>query len=69
MKQEQITEGQAKRIHNESVDRNDETLKNVGKTATEELKKDLDDLLDEIDEVLYENAEQFVSEFIQGGGQ
>lgn len=30
---------------------------------------DYDDLLDEIDDVLEENAEAFVAEFIQNGGQ
>ena len=35
----------------------------------EELKADIDDLLDEIDEVLETNAEDFVKSFIQKGGQ
>lgn len=35
----------------------------------EELKAELDDLLDEIDEVLEVNAEEFVKGFIQKGGQ
>ncbi len=35
----------------------------------EELKAELDDLLDEIDEVLETNAEDFVKSFIQKGGQ
>lgn len=33
------------------------------------LKSDLDDLLDEIDEVLETNAEDFVKSYIQKGGQ
>ena len=32
-------------------------------------KKYTDDLLDEIDEVLEENAEAFVANYIQGGGE
>ncbi len=35
----------------------------------EKLKADLDDLLDEIDEVLETNAEDFVKSYIQQGGQ
>ena len=35
----------------------------------EELKAELDDLLDEIDEVLEENAEEFVKSYVQKGGQ
>jgi len=35
----------------------------------EELKAELDDLLDEIDEVLEDNAEEFVRNYVQKGGQ
>ena len=35
----------------------------------EELKAELDDLLDEIDEVLEVNAEDFVRSYVQKGGQ
>ena len=35
----------------------------------EKLKAELDDLLDEIDEVLDENAEEFVRSYVQKGGQ
>jgi ubiquitin-like protein Pup len=41
-------------------------------TASEQgeaLKAELDDLLDEIDEVLETNAEDFVKSYIQKGGQ
>ena len=34
-----------------------------------ELKGELDDLLDEIDEVLETNAEDFVKSYVQKGGQ
>ncbi|HSX48375.1 MAG TPA: ubiquitin-like protein Pup [Candidatus Nanoarchaeia archaeon] len=40
----------------------------TGSTATK-VKEDLDDLLDEIDEVLEENAEEFVRAYVQKGGQ
>jgi prokaryotic ubiquitin-like protein Pup len=35
----------------------------------EKLKAELDDLLDEIDEVLETNAEEFVKAYVQKGGQ
>ena len=35
----------------------------------DKLKSDLDDLLDEIDDVLETNAEDFVKSYIQKGGQ
>jgi ubiquitin-like protein Pup len=35
----------------------------------EKLKAELDDLLDEIDEVLDANAEEFVRSYVQKGGQ
>lgn len=35
----------------------------------EKLKTEIDDLLDEIDEVLETNAEDFVKSYIQKGGQ
>ena len=35
----------------------------------EKLKGELDDLLDEIDSVLEENAEEFVKNYVQKGGQ
>jgi ubiquitin-like protein Pup len=37
--------------------------------TTEKLKADIDDLLDEIDEVLESNAEEFVKNYVQKGGQ
>jgi ubiquitin-like protein Pup len=35
----------------------------------EKLKEELDDLLDEIDSVLEENAEDFVKAYVQKGGE
>lgn len=35
----------------------------------EELKADIDDLLDEIDDVLETNAEEFVKNYVQKGGE
>lgn len=39
------------------------------KERHEKLSEDVDDLLDEIDSVLEENAEEFVRSYIQKGGQ
>lgn len=36
---------------------------------SDEIKEDLDDLLDEIDGVLETNAEEFVKNYVQKGGQ
>ena len=48
-----------------------ETTEEVAAPAGQgqELKNDLDDLLDEIDEVLESNAEDFVKSYVQKGGQ
>ena len=35
----------------------------------EKLKEEMDDILDEIDSVLEENAEEFVKSYVQKGGQ
>jgi prokaryotic ubiquitin-like protein Pup len=46
------------------------TIELVANTEkNEQLKNDLDDLLDEIDEVLEDNAEEFVRNYIQKGGE
>lgn len=37
--------------------------------TTEKLKADIEDLLDEIDEVLESNAEEFVKNYVQKGGE
>jgi ubiquitin-like protein Pup len=37
--------------------------------GSERLKDELDDLLDEIDEVLETNAEEFVKNYVQKGGE
>ncbi len=39
------------------------------KEAGQELKAELDDLLDEIDDVLETNAEEFVKNYVQKGGE
>jgi prokaryotic ubiquitin-like protein Pup len=51
--------------------RTDETVDEAVPTTAsgEKLKAELDDLLDEIDEVLETNAEDFVKSYVQKGGQ
>ena len=51
--------------------RQDETVEEApAKTEQgEKIKAELDDLLDEIDEVLETNAEDFVRSFVQKGGE
>ena len=41
----------------------------VGSSKAAELKEEMDDILDEIDAVLEENAEEFVKSYVQKGGQ
>ena len=40
-----------------------------GRERREDLSADVDSILDEIDAVLEENAEEFVKSFVQKGGQ
>ena len=47
----------------------EELVEPVTSESGEKLKAELDDLLDEIDEVLESNAEDFVKSYIQKGGQ
>ncbi len=49
---------------------NDEAIDQVAASKQgEKIKAELDDLLDEIDSVLEDNAEEFVKSYIQKGGQ
>lgn len=48
----------------------DETIEDTpASDKGEKLKAELDDLLDEIDDVLETNAEDFVKSYVQKGGQ
>lgn len=53
--------------------RDNETIRDSESATTTEsgdrLKAELDDLLDEIDEVLETNAEDFVKSYVQKGGE
>jgi prokaryotic ubiquitin-like protein Pup len=63
----------AERTHKQksTPSRAEETVEEApAATATgEKLKAELDDLLDEIDDVLETNAEDFVKSYVQKGGQ
>ncbi len=53
-------------------DRENDVVEDAAPAATEsgeKLKTEIDDLLDEIDEVLETNAEDFVKSYVQKGGQ
>ena len=55
-----------------TTNRDTETAAEAAPAVTEtgeKLKAELDDLLDEIDEVLETNAEDFVKSYVQKGGQ
>jgi len=63
----------AEQIKKQSPQRRDDATVDDAAPATsetgEKLKAELDDLLDEIDEVLETNAEEFVKSYVQKGGQ
>jgi ubiquitin-like protein Pup len=53
-------------------DRTEEAVEEAAPATSErgeKLKAELDDLLDEIDEVLEDNAEEFVRNYVQKGGE
>jgi ubiquitin-like protein Pup len=47
----------------------DQSTKSPQTERGEKLKAEIDDILDEIDEVLEENAEEFVRNYVQKGGE
>lgn len=55
----------------QSTTRTDEVVETVPAQTKQgdKLKAELDDLLDDIDEVLEDNAEEFVRSYVQKGGQ
>jgi ubiquitin-like protein Pup len=68
--QESGGQGQAGRRHENEVD--ETVAPEVDPELADRVEKigeDVDDLLDEIDSVLEENAEEFVRGYIQKGGQ
>ena len=64
----------AERTHKQrpTTERSEEVVDDAAPATSEsgeKLKAELDDLLDEIDEVLETNAEDFVKSYVQKGGQ
>lgn len=45
------------------------SARGVTQDRAEEIRKDLDALVDEIDEAMEENAEEFVKNYVQQGGE
>jgi prokaryotic ubiquitin-like protein Pup len=68
---EKGTEGpqRGSRRSSETDDVVEETTNSELKERQGKLNEDVDSILDEIDEVLEENAEEFVRSYIQKGGQ
>jgi prokaryotic ubiquitin-like protein Pup len=66
-----MAERELKKKKTTTTERTDDEVEEVPTTsaAGEKLKAELDDLLDEIDEVLEDNAEEFVRNYVQKGGQ
>lgn len=63
MSQEKLNKGY------DGEDSNDDYGDPAGQERRNALKNETDDLLDEIDDVLEENAEEFVNAYIQKGGE
>jgi ubiquitin-like protein Pup len=65
------TTDQQKKIKKSEGSQQEKTERSGGGVAEkgEKIKKDLDKLMDEIDEVLEENAEEFVKSYVQRGGE
>lgn len=59
---------QSRRSDNAQTDSSETPASNLTEKG-EELKEDMDALIDEIDEVLEENAEEFVKNYVQRGGE
>ena len=67
MSQEQ--ERVQKRSHGGKDDADDDAGQVQSSEKGEALKEEMDDILDEIDSVLEENAEEFVKSYVQKGGE
>lgn len=65
MAQEQVNKQKSKQTTQEDI----EELQTPSQEHAEAVSDETTDLLDEIDGVLEENAQEFVSSFVQKGGQ
>ena len=66
---EQTQQAEARPPSRTTETRSSRTRRRPSSESGEKLKAELDDLLDEIDEVLETNAEDFVKSYVQKGGQ
>lgn len=64
-----MAQEQTKRAGGGDEDEGPDGGEGAGQERREKLAEDTDDLLDEIDDVLEENAEDFVRAYVQKGGQ
>ena len=64
-----MAEQERKQSRSDDAARRAESDQAVPSDVGEELTEKIDDLLDEIDSVLEENAEEFVKNYVQKGGQ
>jgi prokaryotic ubiquitin-like protein Pup len=67
--QAQVGHQRVRRHEERDVESEASTSRPKDTASVTELKHDLDDILDEIDEILEENAEEFVKGYVQKGGQ
>ncbi len=64
-----MAEQERKQTKRTRSDEETDAVESVDASTTGELVVKIDDLLDEIDSVLEENAEEFVKNYVQKGGQ
>ena len=64
-----MAEQERKQSRRSRSDEKIDAVESENEAATGELAEKIDDLLDEIDSVLEENAEEFVKNYVQKGGQ
>ncbi len=69
MTQERIRKGRTVVGKNTRTEVIDQDTRTRAEKKAEALKQELDDLLDEVDALLDENAEEFVKSFVQKGGE
>ncbi|MFN2544803.1 MAG: ubiquitin-like protein Pup [Actinomycetota bacterium] len=62
-------EQERKQVEKREAEQRAEADQAEATTKGEKLKEEMDDILDEIDSVLEENAEEFIKSYVQKGGQ
>ena len=69
MAERELKRRSSERRSNDEVEARTEAPAGEATARGEKLKAEMDELLDEIDEVLEDNAEEFVRNYVQKGGQ